>query len=89
MIQVTIPRLKLTAAATATRVSNMIMREIDLPINEVLYWTDSTCVLAYISNQIRRIKKSKIALIRETIQPSQWKYVNTQLNVADDISRGL
>ncbi|XP_068689236.1 uncharacterized protein [Montipora foliosa] len=69
----------------------MILREIDLPIDEVLYWTDSTCVLAYISNQDRRFKTfvaNKIALIRETTQPSQWKYVNTQLNVADDVSRG-
>ena len=91
MKQVTVPRLELTAAATATRVSNMILREIDLPINEVVYWTDSTCVLAYISNQDRRFKTfvaNKIALIRETTQPSQWKYVNTQLNVADDVSRG-
>ncbi|XP_068750959.1 uncharacterized protein [Montipora capricornis] len=69
----------------------MILREIDLPINEVLYWTDSTCVLAYISNQARRFKTfvaNKTALICETTQPSQWKYLNTQLNVADDVSRG-
>ena len=70
----------------------MTLREIDLPINEVLFWTDSSCLLAYISNQERRFKTfvaNKIALIQETAQPSQWKYVNTQLNVADDISRGL
>ena len=72
----------------------MIHREIDLPITEVLYWTDSTCVLGYISNPERRFKRfaaNKIALslIRETTQPNQWKYVNAQLNVADDVSRGL
>ena len=56
MKQVTIPRLELTAAATSTRVSNMIHREVYLPITEVLYWTDSTCVLGYISNPERRFK---------------------------------
>ena len=37
MKQVTIPRLELTAVATVTRVSNMILREIDLPIKKVLF----------------------------------------------------
>ena len=92
MKQMTIPRLELTAAATATRVSSMILRELDLPVNDVIFWTDSTCVLGYISNQEKRFKTfvaNKIALIHETTQPSQWRYVNTQLNVADDASRGL
>ena len=92
MKPVTIPRLELTAAATATRISNMILSKIDLPIDDVVFWTDSTCVLGYISNHEKRFKTfvaNKIALINETTHPSQWRFVNTQLNVADDASRGL
>lgn len=74
MKQMTIPRLELTAAATAARLSNMILKEIDLPIDNVMFWTDSTCVLSYISNQEKRFKTfvaNKIALINKITQPSQ------------------
>ncbi|KAK3752073.1 hypothetical protein QZH41_005572 [Actinostola sp. cb2023] len=90
--QMTIPRLELSAATTATRLSNMIVKEIDLPIDNVKFWTDSTCVLSYILNQEKRFKTfvaNKIAFIHETTEPIQWNYVNTNLNVADDTSRGL
>ncbi|KAK3747784.1 hypothetical protein QZH41_013322, partial [Actinostola sp. cb2023] len=90
--QMTIPRLELSAATTATRLSNMIVNEIDLPIDDVKFWTDSTCVLSYILNQEKRFKTfvaNKIAFIHETTEPIQWNYVNTNLNVADDTSRGL
>lgn len=92
MKKVTIPRLELSAAATATKVSSMIRRELDLPIDEDIYWTDSTCALGYITNEDRRFKTfvaNKISVIHENSQPSQWRYVNTKLNPADDASRGL
>ena len=54
--QFTIPRLEINGAATATGVSNMILREINFPINEVLYWTENTCMLGYTSNQEGRLK---------------------------------
>ncbi|KAK3722273.1 hypothetical protein QZH41_005187 [Actinostola sp. cb2023] len=90
--QVTIPRLELTAAATATRLSSMISREIDVTIDDVIFWTDSTCVLGYINNQDKRFKTfvaNKITTIHDTTHPSQWNYVDTKSNPADDASRGL
>ena len=77
---VTIPRLELSAAVLSTRLDRMIRQEIELPINDSFYWTDSTCVLRYIANSERRYKTfvaNRVAAIREQSIPSQWHYVGT------------
>ena len=92
MTKITIPRLEIAAAATATKVSSMIQRGLDLPIDEDIYWTDSTRALGYITNEDRRFKTfvaNKISVIHENSHPNQWHYVNTKLNPTDDASRGL
>ena len=48
---VIIPRLQLVAAVIGVDVVQFIQRETDLSISRVLYWTDSTSVLKYISNK--------------------------------------
>ena len=50
MSQVSIPRLELTAATVAVRLNNRIVREIEMPVDYIFLWTDSTAVLSYISN---------------------------------------
>lgn len=65
--------------------------EISFPINQS-FWTDSTCVLRYIENQDKRFQTfvaNRIAAIHNLTSPSQWNYVNTELNPADDASRGV
>ena len=89
---VTIPRMELSAAVLSTRLDRMIRQEIELPISDSFYWTDSTCVLRYIANSERRYKTfvaNRVAAIREQSIPSQWHYVGTKTNPADDASRGL
>ncbi|XP_028404804.1 uncharacterized protein LOC114527371 [Dendronephthya gigantea] len=89
---VTIPRLELSAAVVATRLDKMVRNEIDFSIDASVFWTDSTTVLGYILNEEKRFKTfvaNRVAVIHETTIPSQWKYVSTQLNPADDASRGL
>ena len=89
---VTIPRLELSAAVLSTGLDRMIRKEVELPINDSFYWTDSTCVLRYIANSERRYKTfvaNRVAAIREQSIPSQWQYVGTKTNPADDASRGL
>jgi hypothetical protein len=90
--ETTIPRLELSAAVVATRLDKMIRAEIDVPIDASLFWTDSTCVIGYIANEDKRFQTfvaNRVAIIREVSSPSQWRYVSTQLNPADDASRGL
>lgn len=88
----TIPRLELSAAVVATKLDVMIRKEIEIQIDLSLFWTDSTCVLGYISNADRRFQTfvaNRIASIHEASSPSQWRYISTRLNPADDASRGL
>ena len=89
---VTIPRMKLSAAVVATRLDKMMRQELNLAIDESTFWTDSTCVLRYIENESRRFQTfvaNRVSKIHDASKPSQWRYVSTNLNPADDTSRGL
>ena len=89
---VSIPRLELSAAVVAVKLDRMIHAEIDLPIHETIYWTDSTSVLKYIQNESRRFKTfvaNRLAMIQDRSTPSQWRHVPSQLNPADHASRGI
>ena len=84
---VTIPRMELSAAVIATRLDNISRKELSLPIDQSFFWTDSTCVLRYIENQDKRFQTfvaNRVATIHDASTPSQWHYVNTHSNPADD-----
>ena len=90
--QMTIPRMELAAAVLAVKVDSQLRRELDLPLGESHFWCDSTSVLGYIKNEQARFHMfvaNRIAMIHENSSPSQWSYVPTGLNPADDASRGL
>ncbi|XP_071476662.1 uncharacterized protein [Diadema antillarum] len=92
MKKMTIPRLELMAATLAVTIDAMIRRELELPLSESIFWTDSTIVLHYICNVDKRFRTfvaNRIATIHDGSQPRQWRHVSTDLNPADDVSRGL
>jgi ribonuclease HI len=66
---VTIPRMELSAAVTAVKLLNkMCQVELSLPVEETLFWTDSTCVLKYLENEEKRFQTfvaNRINVIRE------------------------
>lgn len=87
----TIPRLELTAAALAVKVDVMLKKELQLPLADSKFWTDSTTVLKYLANENIRFKTfvaNRIAIILQASNVHQWSYVNTQLNPANCASRG-
>ena len=89
---VTIPRLELSAAVVASRLDKILRKEIDIPVDESVFWTDSTCVISYIQNNDKRFHTfvaNRIAIIHDASSPSQWRYVSSEGNPADDASRGL
>lgn len=89
---VTIPRMELSAAVLSTRLDRMIREEIEYTIDDSIFWTDSTCVLRYVENDEKRYETfvaNRVSAIREQSLPSQWRYVHTELNPADDASRGI
>ncbi|XP_074658651.1 uncharacterized protein LOC141911562 [Tubulanus polymorphus] len=88
----TIPRLELTAALTAVKLSLAIIRELDIKVDDLIYWTDSKVVLGYLRNETARYRTfvaNRVSAIREGSDISNWRYVNTELNPADDASRGF
>ena len=52
--QITIPRLELSAAVLAIKLDQTLREELELTIDESIFWTDSTSVLQYIKNEDRR-----------------------------------
>ena len=48
--QITIPRLELTAATIAVKVNSMITKQLDVQVDDTIFWTDSYTVLRYICN---------------------------------------
>ncbi|XP_078355246.1 uncharacterized protein LOC144639838 [Oculina patagonica] len=89
---VTIPRLELTAATVSVRLGEILKKELDESIDTIQYHTDSVTVLRYISNDQKRFQvfvANGVQTIRNLSEPSQWKYVETKENPADDASHGL
>ncbi len=89
---VTVPRLELTAATMAARMDNMLKSELNLIMQESVFWTDSTSVLKYLNNESTRFRTfvaNRVTAIRDLSKISQWRYVSSSSNPADIASRGL
>jgi len=90
--QMTIPRLELSAAVLAVRMNQTLQEELQLKFDRSTFWTDSTAVLQYIKNEDKRFYTfvaNRLAVIHDGSDLSQWNYVPTNINPADDVSRGL
>ena len=89
--RITVPCLKLASAVLAVKMNNVIRRELDLPIVESTFWSDSEIALAYIRNESRRFKVfvgNRVSFIREFSSPAQWRRFDGCINPADIVSRG-
>ena len=89
---VTIPRLELSAAVLACRLSESVSREIEYQLDKTVFWTDSMIVLGYIANTKKRFKTfvaNRISAIHESSTPNQWRHVPGKENPADLASRGI
>ncbi|XP_060799417.1 uncharacterized protein LOC132901020 [Neoarius graeffei] len=90
--KITVPRLELAAAALSVKVDRMLRRELHLDLEPSVFWTDSQTVLKYIANDQARFKTyvaNRVSFIRDNTELSQWRYVGSKDNPADDASRGL
>ncbi|XP_071149163.1 uncharacterized protein [Mytilus edulis] len=88
----TIPRLELSAAVLAVEITQTIVDNLDLHIDNVKFYTDSKVVLGYISNETRRFfiyVANRVEKIRKFSTPSQWNYVPTNRNPADSGTRSV
>ena len=89
---VTIPRPELIAAVLSVKIAALIRRELDIEWKNETFWTDSKVVLGYINNNTKKFKifvANRIQQIHEGSNVSQWRYVPSKMNPADDASRRL
>ncbi|XP_026010486.1 uncharacterized protein LOC113013640 [Astatotilapia calliptera] len=86
----TVPRLELCAAVLAVEMFELIRDELDIKVDNVTFYTDSRIVLGYIHNTSRRFYMyvaNRVTRIRASTHPSQWHYVPSELNPADQATR--
>ena len=89
---VTIPRLELVAAVLSVKIEVLIRRKLYIEWKNETFWTDSKVVLGYINNNTKTFKifvANRIQQIHEGSNVSQWRYVPSKMNPADDASHGL
>ncbi|XP_055944599.1 uncharacterized protein LOC129975559 [Argiope bruennichi] len=90
--EISIPRLELCAADLLSKLTVKVLSSLQLDIDRVHLYLDSTVVLAWIKTPYTSLKTfvaNRVARIQEYTKNFQWHYVNTAENPADLISRGV
>lgn len=90
--QISIPRLELSAALTGAQLARVIETELAVPSRHITLWSDSTTVLHWIKSESCRYKVfvgTRVTEIQNLTDFTQWRYVDSVSNPADDITRGL
>ena len=87
-----IPRLELMAAVLGLRLSRKVSELLEVPFENCTLWTNSEDGICWIQGQSRRYKTFvaiRISEIHQRSNPRKWRHVPTDLNCADDATRGL
>lgn len=85
-----IPRLELQAAVIGARLADTIKREHRIEVQRTVYWTDSSTVVHWITNDARRYTPfvaHRLGEITELTHRDEWRWLPTEHNVADDATR--
>ena len=87
-----IPRLELMGAVTGIRLSTRISKVLELTSSQPVFWSDSLSVLWWVRGRSWEFKPfvaNRVGEIQSHSSPEQWRYVPTNLNQADILSRGM
>lgn len=85
------PRLELCAALTGAQLAQVLGKELTIPIDKTVLWSDSTTVLTWLKSESCRFKVfvgTRIEEIQELTDRHTWRYVDSGRNPADDVTRG-
>ena len=92
LVPVTVPRLELMAAITGLRLTQAIIRVLEIHMSVVIFYSDSQDVLWWIrghGKDFRAFVANRVGEIQMNSDPQQWQHVSTDENPADLISRGV
>ena len=70
----------------------MLREELDVHIDDEIFWTDSQVVLGYINSNVRWFKAftaNQVLQIHDHISTKQWHFIESSNNPADYASHGL
>ncbi|KAL0830356.1 hypothetical protein ABMA28_002544 [Loxostege sticticalis] len=87
---VSIARLELQAGLMAVRLAATVISEHNLKPSRRCFWTDSMNVLGWLRTEGRCLKTfvaNRVGEISEGTKLEEWRWVPSELNVADDATR--
>ena len=82
----TVPRLELMGAILGLRLTQNISRVLEIPMQSVMFFSDSKYVLWWIRGRGRDFRSfvaNRVGEIQMATEPCQWQYVPTDQNPAD------
>ena len=89
---ISLPRLELNGAVLAARLKQFLAHKLDLPLEKVYFWTDSTLVLQYVKNERQRFKTfvaNRITEMHKNADPEQFRHISGKQNPADLLTHGV
>ncbi|XP_076660139.1 uncharacterized protein LOC143363448 [Halictus rubicundus] len=88
----TVPRLELQAAVIGARLAKMVAKELGSELDRRFLWSDSSTVIHWIRSEPRNRQTfvaNRLGEIVELTLSSEWRWVPSGLNPADDATRWL
>ena len=85
------PRLELCPAVSGAQMGRLLQEELRLGDQKVSMWSDSTTVIQWIQStscQYKVFVGTRVSEIQDLVGSSCWRYVATDSNPADVITRG-
>lgn len=85
-----IPRLELMGAVIGARLAETVKTSLNINVKNSVFWSDSTCVLAWIHSDHKKYRPyvaARIGEVLETTSSNNWRYVPSNQNVADEATR--
>ena len=89
--QVSVVRMELNGGVLGARLCASVKKAVDFDFDEEYYFTDSTAMLGLIraeSGSLSTYGGNRIGEIQELTRKDQWKWIRTDLNIADLGTRG-
>ena len=84
----TIPRMELNAALQCAIATQSVRKAMGRPPDETYFYSDSKCVLGYLTNAERRFSRYVTRRVGLILNLSKdWQYIGTDINPADIASR--